>query len=399
MDQGRQGKTSPRGVTRRTLLKSWGPVAVAGIAPALVSAACSATAPPVSTISPGAPGAGKAAWEQEWEETVAAAKREGRLAIATSVGVGYRKWLDEFERGFPGIEVEHATFTGLNAFVLKYLEERKAGIYNWDLANTSTSVVLPVLRDQGALDPVRPLLINRPDVIDDQHWRGGFAAGWQDRDKQLANTHQASLSGLVGINTDFVTEGEIKTPLDLLNPKWKGRMVFADPASGSTYVPAHWMRKRYGDDAVKRLLIDQQPDIIRNNAQMAESLVRGKYAISGGGAGAAIMQKFWDEGLGKNVKQIAIPDYTYLLQFAVWLLNRAPHPSAARLFVNWVLTREGSDAYAKNTQFDARRTDVPSYAEVHRDPAVHYPAFGPEEDMTDISETQKFLQELLKLRA
>ena len=319
------------------------------------------------------------------------------MAIVTSVGLGYRRWLDEFERAFPGIEVQHATFTGLNAFVLRYLEERKAGIYDWDLVNTSTSVVLPVLRDQGALDPVRPLVINRPDIIEDQYWQGGFAAGWQDREKQLANTHQASLSALLGINTDMVAEGEIKTPLDLLNPKWRGRMVFTDPSSGSTYVPMHWMRKRHGDDAVKRLLVDQQPVIIRDNAQITESLVRGRYAISGG-LTAAVLQKFREEGLGKNVKQIAIPDYTYLLQFALWFLNRAPHPAAAKLFINWTLTKEGSESYAKNTENDARRTDVPAYGEVPRDPAVQYPVFGPEEEMTDIGATQKFLQDLMKLR-
>lgn len=44
---------------------------------------------------------------------------------------------------------------------------------------------------------------------------------------------------------------------------------------------------------------------------------------------------------------------------AIYLYNRAPHPNAAKLFINWALTREGQTAFTQQTQIPSRRTDVP----------------------------------------
>ena len=64
--------------------------------------------------------------------------------------------------------------------------------------------------------------------------------------------------------------------------------------------------------------------------------------------------------MGRNVKFIDVPNAVYVsAPFTVWMLNRVPHPNAAKLFANWVLTKEGQQLYSSNTTNNSRRTDVP----------------------------------------
>jgi iron(III) transport system substrate-binding protein len=57
----------------------------------------------------------------------------------------------------------------------------------------------------------------------------------------------------------------------------------------------------------------------------------------------------------------------------VALYNRAPHPNAARVFINWLLSREGQQLYARILDQPSRRLDVDSPTETKPDPRVEYP--------------------------
>lgn len=360
------------------------------------------TAPvPPPTAAPAAktqPTEAQASWEQEWRATIAAAKTEGKLSISTSTGVGYRAWIKEFENTFPGIEVEHQQTTGSNEFLLKYLEERKAGLYLWDLYEGTSTNALGQLRPAGAIDPIKPALINRPDVMDDKYWRGGWDDGWQDVEQRWGMTHTASLSSLVGINTQMVREGEIANAQDLLNPKWKGQIMMTSFTSGSVWGPMNSVRHFYGDEMVKRVLVDQEPVVIRSNEQIHEFLVRGRYPIAGT-ATTAVLQKWVDEGVADHVKLLDIPGWTFLIQYCVWLCNRAPHPNAAKLFINWNLTREGSEAYASNVGGASRRADVSSGDPIaYPKPGQTYTTTGKEASFEEVNKTRALVDELAKVR-
>src|SRR5262249_18764433 len=149
--------------------------------------AATATSPP-SAASPG-----RAAWEAEWEDTIAGAKSEGQVNVVTGVGSGYREWLNIFEASFPGVKVQHQQQRAQATFLRKVLDERKAGIYSLDVSTAAPGAVLPVLKPAGALEPVRPLIIERPDVVDDKYWLNGFEAGWMDSGKQFSNAYSYSL--------------------------------------------------------------------------------------------------------------------------------------------------------------------------------------------------------------
>jgi ABC-type Fe3+ transport system substrate-binding protein len=67
-----------------------------------------------------------------------------------------------------------------------------------------------------------------------------------------------------------------------------------------------------------------------------------------------------DQGLGKNIQLIDIPDLSYVASDTLFTLTKAPHPNAASVLATWVLSREGQMSSVKNAELPTRRTDIPS---------------------------------------
>ena len=174
-------------------------------------------------------------WRTDWASLTAAARKEGKLSIATVAGGGYRKWIAACEPAFPGIEIEHQQFASSGPMAQKILSEREAGVFSFDGMVMATVAALPELRPRGALDKLRPQLI-RPDVLDNRVWTGGFEAGWVDGDRSLGYA-MSDIVSLLSINTDLVREGQIKTVKDLLDPKWRGKTVMLGLGNTTTVSP------------------------------------------------------------------------------------------------------------------------------------------------------------------
>jgi iron(III) transport system substrate-binding protein len=88
-------------------------------------------------------------------------------------------------------------------------------------------------------------------------------------------------------------------------------------------------------------------------------VVRGQYPI-GIGLSDTHLSQFQKEGVGLNVKSLILPETTAVNSGfgAVALLDRAPHPNAAKVFINWVLSREGQATIAPAVRVNSRRLDV-----------------------------------------
>ncbi len=342
-----EGISVNREVARRTFLR------VSGAA-ALAATACAPQAPPPpappaqsAASAPSAP-----AWESEWNELVAAAKREGKVVLAGAPG--QRFWVDAFQTAFPEITVELEDFASSQLQVKKVVAEREAGIYVRDTTVTATPVILAGYKPIGALAPFGPSLIKRPDIVDDKNWTRGFGAGWMDKDKQLSNACSETVGGHVLVNTDLVGAGDIKTVDDLLNPKWKGQIVWGAKGTTTVFGPVTALRLAKGDEFAKRLIVDQRA-LFLVTTQMTEELVRGRYPISISLSPSNLL-KYTDQGLGKNLKYLDFPELTFLNTWGAWMFNRAPHPNAAKLFMHWSLTKACGDALVAQT-FNPRRSD------------------------------------------
>lgn len=109
-------------VSRREVLRAGGLVA-AGMA--------AGSAPQAPSGTEGGRAAG---WEGQWEQVLAAAKRERTVVVQTPAGAGFREGLEAFAKAFPGVEPEQQAFPEAATYVPKILQERKAGIYTLDVA-------------------------------------------------------------------------------------------------------------------------------------------------------------------------------------------------------------------------------------------------------------------------
>ena len=393
MDDRSSGVNHPS-LSRRAFLNTATGAGVAAAAMACAPAASPQAAAPA--VPPAAPPA-RAAWVEEWDKLVSAAKGEGKLSVFTVAGAGYRKWMEAVQAALPGITVEHQSLPSSDQLPPKIVPERKAGVFSYDVLITSPVIALPRLRPEGVLDDLRPLLF-RPDVLDDKAWSGGFEAGWLDN-KKLLGYALADLLTPIAINTDIIPESEARTVQDMLNPKWKGKIVWQDVRAGSTFTLFTSVRLRQGEEMVKRLVVDQEAVFSRDTRQITEGLVRGRYAMASGIL-AANLQEFWDAGLGKNVKLVDIPDVTYINNaFAVWAVNRPPHPNVAKMFVNWVLTKAGLTAFSANTGYNARRLDVPVVdPNAAARPGQYYLRTGPEDNQAEFEKTQQLLNDLVGIK-
>ncbi len=342
-------------VNRRVFMRVGG---ISG-AVSLLAACTPASSPSVSPGPQPQPPRQGVGWEEEWKKSVEAAAKEGMLALSwtVSTGGGYRPIVDDFEQTFPGIKVELSSMNSGSLLVPKVLQEHNAGIYSFDLVFTSMRFGQNFI-ENGALRPMRPLVI-RPDVMDDSKWERGWAFGWVDKEKQYAYGFGMNVPLQWWMNTDLVKEGEIKSINDLVDPKFKGKIIFTDVRSGFTATQATALRLNLGEDFLKKLYVDQQPVYQRDNRLLTEAMVKGQYAI-GTGVLVPILEEFQKQGLGRNLKQFDIIEAASMnMSHQMFMLKGAPHPNAAKVFTNWLLTKEGQTSFARATRENSRRNDVP----------------------------------------
>jgi ABC-type Fe3+ transport system substrate-binding protein len=249
---------------------------------------------------------------------------------------------------------------------------------------------------------MRPLLF-RPDVVGDSNWiDGSFDAGWLDHDKKFGYTHTANKGGdQLWVNTDLVNQGEIKTFADLLDPMWKGKIELQDPrVSGDSFVFLTALRLNLGsqgDELMRKLLVDQQPIIATDPRNTVERLIRGAVAIASGPRTDTLLP-FKQQGLTDKLFLLRLPETAFKqVSSGLWFINKAPHPNATKLFVNWACTQEGSSAYVRNLITNSRRTDVdPGDPAPQLDPKATYKTTMITEDSLEaIDQTKKLAMQML----
>lgn len=314
----------------------------------------------IAVFLPAMKAAAQSGWQKEWQAALAAAEREGEVSIASPPGDSFREALMGFTKQYPKIKVELLGGSGGDK-VARILRERQANVYGWDLYISGPTSALAAFKPAGALDPLRPALI-LPEVKNDKEWIGGFDSGWADTEKKLFYAFGGSLAGdNIYVNRDLVSTNEIKSARDLLDPKWTGKIVIQDPrVEGKGLTDILVMSLAYGDELIAKLLRDQKVTVTHDRRQLVEWLVRGRYAIAIG-LNEYVLVSFQKKGAGKSIT--AVEDAKTIIYWAsgssgIGLFNRAPHPNAAKIYINWLLSRSGQLDWVK-TQTNSRRVDVP----------------------------------------
>lgn len=291
----------------------------------------------------------------DWNKIVEAAKKEGRVVVSVPTSAELRK---EFESGFrakhPGIELELSVARG-SANVNKIVEEQKAGVRSIDLHIGGTTSIITGLLANEILQPLMPAML-LPEVRDEKNWWGGHI--WADNANRFIYTFTAYMTETIWYNSDLVKPEEITSWDSLLDPKWKGKIAILDPrtpGSGESTWAFLWRIK--GEPYLTKLAA-QEMLVGRNLRQLAESVTRGKSAVSIGVSYYTYLP-FIKAGLPvKSISSVKEGYYAASGSGNVALLRNPPHPNASKVFINWLLSREGQTIFTKAMGQPTRRFDV-----------------------------------------
>jgi iron(III) transport system substrate-binding protein len=353
-------------MVRRTQRNSWIAVAALAFLAFGVTACASATAPSSPAAKPA--GAEKPAGAQPagWDELVQAAKQEGRLVIAGPPGQEYRGVsVDDFQRAYPGITVEYNAARS-NEHVPRIMAEREAGKYLTDVYLSGQVYTVFHLKPAGAVVPLKPQLV-LPENLDESKWFENRLWWCDDAEPHTCLMFQGSVQPIVSYNTSLVNPAEFTSYWDVLNPKWKGKIEATDIRPGIVGgVPSRFVYKNpeLGARWLQRVFGETDVSISGDQRQLIDRLAQGQFALGLFLSGGQVIQAM-EQGLPVSI----VPGHQFKegasvgpSNGAVAIMDRAPHPQAAKLFVNWLLSREGQMSWQRHVAEPSLRVDIPKDA-------------------------------------
>jgi len=309
----------------------------------------------------------KAGWQVDWEKIVAAAKKEGGIRLWGDQEITHPDIVAAFTKEYPFIKP--VTVSGrVGELMPRIIAERRADKYLADLYSGGLGgrSFFDFLKT-GVLDPIKPLLV-LPDVVDGSKWFNGEHY-YADSEKRFVFMYEGSVAG-VGLhyNTKLVDIKEFKSYWDLLNPKWRGKILLYERVGvGSPSVVRFYYNSQLGPDFLRRLLTEMDLTVSQERRQSSDWLASGKFpiCIDCGDTDRAKHQGLAvDEFPHANLKEASY-EISTSGNSGLALINNAPNSSAARLFINWFLSREGQTVWqtVMNTKVlepsDSMRVDIP----------------------------------------
>lgn len=331
-------------------------------APAGSAAAASAAGATSAAAKPTARASAPAAASGSWDDILAAAKKEGKVTVSGPPDPETRAKLPPAFRDKFGFDLEY--LGGNSSQLAARLEsERNAGQYTMDASVGGSDTMFDTFYKNKWIDPIKPVLI-LPDAIDPSKWRTG-GPWYRDPDQntivQIFNTVQSMMT----INLTQVTAKDLPNADALLDPKWKGKICAYDPSvngAGVAIASAIYVSK--GEEFTTKLYRGQGVVLSRDYQQVADWVAQGAYPIA-----LAATRNYLDKYYSAGVKLAQsgsdelpeLPDAPSATgggfgDVAIW--NKAPHPNAAKVFVNWILSKEGMGLYAATQTQAVVRNDV-----------------------------------------
>jgi iron(III) transport system substrate-binding protein len=273
---------------------------------------------------------------------VEAAKKEGKVVWYTSLVLpSAEKVAKLFEAAYPGIKVE-VHRTGSERILQRVMQELQANIKNVDVIHTSDAGHFTFLKEKKLLTQYTPAGVDK------------FPAGFKDKDGYYFGL-RATVTAIY-YNTKAMSAAEApKTWKDLLDPKWKGKLVTAHPGySGviATHILA--LEKTMGWDYFKKLG-ENKPMIVQSANDPPTTVASGEriVAVNGGEYSAYQLKK-----KGNPIEVVYPKEGVPLVVSPTAIASFAPHPNAAKLFTDFTFTRECQQVMADSEGLYTGHPDV-----------------------------------------
>jgi iron(III) transport system substrate-binding protein len=340
---------------------------------------------PLFFVSPPfARGASAPSNDPAWDRIVAAAKKEGKIVIFGPVGADVRDaHVIGFQKKYPEIQVD---FNGMRGAEVapKLLAELNAKLFLTDLAIAGTTTALESLVPANAIVPLQPFLVG-PESRDLSKWKEGklhFSDSTQKYNLYYGTRVQVAFVYNTDLTPPATMTSKVKAWKDLLNPEWKDKIAVLDPrqAGAGLDLSTYWYtneKQGLGKDFIRKLFTTQDVFISKEERQILDFVARGRHTIAIGPSGTLSFQLI-SKGLplalfGSGALQGG--GFVTASNGTISVVRNAPHPNAAKLYIDHLLSREGQTAWSKASGLASLRTDVPKDHipdVLVPDPAVNY---------------------------
>jgi len=302
-----------------------------------------------------------------WEKTVAAAKKEGEVRVWGDMEITHPDIIAAFSKEFPFIKPILVSGK-VGDLMPRIIAERRAGKYLADVYSGGLGGrAFYDFQRAGVLDPLKPALL-LPDVVDESKWLNA-KHHYADAVGQYIFMYEGSVPG-VGLyyNSKLVDPKEFKSYWHALNPKWKGKvLLFERPGTGSPNMVRFYYNPQLGPDFVRRLWSEMELVVSQERRQATDWLGTGKFALCFDCADTDMARKQGvpvSEFEHANLKEAA-GEISTSGNSGLALINKAANPNAAKVLINWFLSRQGQivwqDVMNKKVvePSDSMRIDIP----------------------------------------
>lgn len=290
----------------------------------------------------------------EWENTLDLARKEGKVVVSLPASSELRAAIEKsFEKRY-GIDVEPVVGRA-SAVVRKMVDESKARVRYVDLHMGGSESVVTGMLPEGILEPIEPLML-LPEVKDPKQWWGGHI--WVDNAKRFVYSTLAYQSESLWFNSQMMKADDVRSFDDLLDDRFKDKIGMLDPRTpGSGASMWSYLREIKGEEYLKKL-VARKLALSRDQRVLAEILAKGKLALVLG-----LTYYSYAPFIKAGLPVAALPtpkEGVYVSGGSAHLvmLKNAPHPHAAKLFLNWFLSRAGQEIYTRAMRQATRRLDV-----------------------------------------
>jgi iron(III) transport system substrate-binding protein len=299
-----------KAMSRRDVLRAATAAMAAAATGGVFAAPARAAAPPPTAITPA---------------LIAAARKEGTVVWYTSVDLPLaEKIAHAFEEKYSGISAR-VERTGAERLFQRIEQEYSSGIHAADVVNSSDASQLIVWKRDGILEPFVPEDVAK--FYPPEH---------KDPDGQFASFRVGLC--VMGYNTDLVKAADApKSYADLLDPKWKGKLVKAHPGYSGTIMTATFQMARDLGWSYFEKLAQQDVMQVQSSADPPKKLELGERAVMVDGNEYNMFEL---KESGKPVEIIYAAEGTPLIVGPNGVFKAAPNPNAARLFQCYSFTAE-----------------------------------------------------------
>jgi iron(III) transport system substrate-binding protein len=293
-------------ISRRAALK----VAGGLLGGAAFSTHVLADAPPAEAVTPA---------------LIEAAKKEGQVIHYTSTDLPVAEKLGKaFEAKYPGIAVR-VERTGAERVFQRIGQEYSSNIHAVDVVNSSDASHFIVWKRDGILESYVPEDVAR--FYPPEH---------RDADGQFASWR--IFLSIIAYNTNLVkAEDAPKSFADLLDPRWKGRIVKAHPGYSGTNMTATYQLQRELGWTWFEQLAKQNVMQVQSASDPPKKLELGERAVMADGTEYNILQM---KEAGRPVEPVYASEGSPMIVGPNGIFKGSPNPNAAKLFQSFCFSRE-----------------------------------------------------------